>query len=466
MGNITTQATTLKTHPPTYRKLLVEQIIRCVRAGDSCSLIGVSGMAKSNLFRHLLTLETQQHFLGNALPNYLFLAADSHALSELSERAAYELLSERLLVECERQLIDQEVIDYVAQVDQCIQQSADPAACRRVFGHAVRAVLGSDPDLHLVCLFDQFDEVYRSFNPHFFVHLRALRDEYKYRVSYLVFTREELPRICSGTGREEFYELFSANVMGLGPYDREDSLQLLARVASRYGESLSVQASERLIGLTGGHPGLLKSTCLAQVKGKVILPESDDQAITALLQVDDVRTECGKLWDGLGEDERTALRDLVINRQIASRNAEAGRRLQLKHLVKEENRIARPFCTLFAEYIAAQKATTAYPTKIQAGPIRIDAAGEVWVSGQQIAPPLTKKELLLLEYLCLEPGRLRTRDEIVAVVYPDEYKQGNSPTDDALNAMIKRLRIRLEQSGLPSHCIATLRGKGYRLEIN
>jgi DNA-binding winged helix-turn-helix (wHTH) protein len=259
--------------------------------------------------------------------------------------------------------------------------------------------------------------------------------------------------------------LFSANVIGLSPYGYEDALNLLNRVAGRYGENLSLQTSERLIGLTGGHPGLLKAACLAQVRGQLSLPESDEQAIASLLQIDDVRTECGKLWDGLGEDERNALRDLVINRKVTPSNAEAGRRLRLKHLVTEENRLARPFCAIFAAYIAAQKANATYPIKIQAGPLRIDMAGEVWVREQQIAPPLTKKELSLLEYLCLEPGRLRTRDEIVAVVYSDEYQHGNSPTDDALNAMIKRLRMRLEQSGLPGNCINTLRGKGYRLEL-
>jgi len=79
---------------------------------------------------------------------------------------------------------------------------------------------------------------------------------------------------------------------------------------------------------------------------------------------------------------------------------------------------------------------------------------------------LTKKELLLLEYLCLEPGRLRSRDEIVAVVYPEEYQVGNSPSDDALNALVKRLREHLEKIARRGHYIVTMRGKGYRLDIN
>src|SRR5436190_3410051 len=158
MANVTQQAATSKTLPMTYRQALIEKIVWCLRAGDSCSLVGVSGMAKRNLFRHLMTMDIRQHYLGDDVQNYLFLATDSHALSELSERAAYELLAERLLNECELHLIDPDVIEYVAGIVQFIHQSADLASCRRVFSHAVSAVLDSDPDMHLIGLFDQFDE--------------------------------------------------------------------------------------------------------------------------------------------------------------------------------------------------------------------------------------------------------------------------------------------------------------------
>jgi len=62
---VNTQAAKLNQLPLTYRQALVEQIARCLRAGDSSSLIGVSGMAKSNLFRHLLSPAVREHYLGN-----------------------------------------------------------------------------------------------------------------------------------------------------------------------------------------------------------------------------------------------------------------------------------------------------------------------------------------------------------------------------------------------------------------
>jgi DNA-binding winged helix-turn-helix (wHTH) protein len=223
---------------------------------------------------------------------------------------------------------------------------------------------------------------------------------------------------------------------------------------------------ERLIVLTGGHPGFLKAAYMALLQKKVSLPEDDEQAIKALLAVDDVRTECAKLWGSISIDEQEALRGLATGMFASFRDPDMARRLQLKRLATDQSGGILPFCPLFTIYASEQKAGRPPETKIQAGPIRIDTAGEVWIKDRQIVPPLSKKELLLLEYLCLEPGRLRTKDEIIAVVYPDEYRVGGTVSDDALSALVKRLRDRIEQFSPESNHIVTIRGKGYRLEIS
>ena len=74
--------------PLSYRNREVSDIMRAIRAGDSCSIVGVSGMAKSNLFRHLLNLEMRQHYLGDGWQTYIFLDADSHALGAHLQRGA------------------------------------------------------------------------------------------------------------------------------------------------------------------------------------------------------------------------------------------------------------------------------------------------------------------------------------------------------------------------------------------
>lgn len=423
-------------------------------------------MAKSNLFRHLGTIEVQKRFLGDNWKDYLLLTLDAHALADLSEQAVYDLLTERLLATCEQRDFPDRIIDRVSQLSDQIMRATDALIWQRSFFRAVRAVLGAEANYHLVVLFDQFDEVYRRLPPQFFVNLRGLRDEFKYRISYLVLTREELTRLNSAPECEEFYELFSANIFGLAPYNTADAQELLARVCGRYGTKLSTGVSKRLIRLTAGHPGLLKAGCLAVIKNNDLLSEEGDhQAVLALLKVDDIRTECCKLWDGIPSDEQFALKKLVEDPVKIPNDENLIRRLLLKHLVRRQAAALLPFADIFTGYIAEQKTVSAHPAKIQAGYIKIDRAGDVWLEDHLVSPQLTRKELDLLEYLCLEPGRLRSKDEIIAVVYPEDYSKGNLPSDDALNALVKRLRDRLEQTAQCGSCIVTVRNKGYRLDV-
>jgi DNA-binding winged helix-turn-helix (wHTH) protein len=273
-----------------------------------------------------------------------------------------------------------------------------------------------------------------------------------------------LPTLASSPEREEFEELFSPNMIGLGPYSESDARLLLERVGARYERQLDVGTSELLITCTGGHPGILKAAGMALIKGNTNLPENASQTVDTLLGVPDVRSECDKLWNSIGIAEQDVLRSLTDG-STAPHDELPQSLLESKGLIENKKGTFVVFSPLFARYVALSRVVEKASTKIRAGLIRIDTGGEVWVNEEQIVPPLTKKELSLLEYLCLAPGRLRTKDEIVAVVYPNEYQSGESISDDALNALMKRLRDRLEQLSNLGHKIVTVRGKGYRLDI-
>lgn len=459
----TSQLTTL---PLAYRQAEGNTIARLLLAGESCSIIGVSGMAKSNLFRHLLSLEVRKHYLGVDWANYVVVAADFNALAETSERAAYCYLTDKLITEfLQRQLTD----ETRAELDSLRREAAfsiDPVCAQSAFARTVRCVMASESKLHLALLLDQFDGVCRSLNPRFFGSLRAIRDEHKYRVSYVTFTRDEMPRLCESADFEEFYELFSPNVIGLGPYSHDDATVLIGRVSGRYRKSIAPETRELLIELSGAHPGLLKAGCLSVLQGKVSLPESGEQAIDALLEIDDVTTECAKLWNGLSADEQDCVRWLATGTSTRCQDPDLDRRLRLKNLIVDKTGGPALFCAIFAEYASQQKAERPPQTKIQAGPIRIDTAGEVWVNGHQIAPPLSKKELSLLQYLCTNAGRLLTKDEVIAAVYPDEYNLGDSVSDEALARLVQRMRGKIRQFSGGREYVATVRGRGYRLSVS
>lgn len=72
---------------------------------------------------------------------------------------------------------------------------------------------------------------------------------------------------------------------------------------------------------------------------------------------------------------------------------------------------------------------------------------------------LTAKELALLELLMSAPGRMFSRERILANV----WGTSEDPLTNIVDVYIRRLRARIDADGLPP-LIHTVRGLGYRLE--
>ncbi|MBY0438172.1 MAG: winged helix-turn-helix domain-containing protein, partial [Burkholderiales bacterium] len=73
---------------------------------------------------------------------------------------------------------------------------------------------------------------------------------------------------------------------------------------------------------------------------------------------------------------------------------------------------------------------------------------------------LTARELALLELLMSAPGRLFSRERILAGV----WGQSEDPLTNVVDVYIRRLRSKIDQ-GRPVALIQTVRGLGYRLEV-
>jgi len=346
----------------------------------------------------------------------------------------------------------------VEQLHQQVLPSADPLDWQRVFARAVRAVMTADAERRLIFLFDQFDEVYKALHPRFFANLRAIRDQHKYRISFVTFTRDVLPRISQCPESEEFYELLSPNIIGLGPYDYDDSWGLLHRVAGRYGLAPDHALGDRLTALTGGHPGLLKAAYMATMRDNLTLPETDPEAIQTLLDKADVRTECLKLWDSIGEDEREVLSDIAGGFRLLESERDAFQLLKLKGLVTEgdDNRVSIP-CGLLNVFVADFAPAKARDLKLD------ERSGRVWVEGKAVEE-LTPLELALLCHLYERPGEVCTRDEIICALYPEELEDLNAEISNSrVDTLIARLREKIEPDHNRPRYIITVRGRGYKL---
>ena len=96
--------------------------------------------------------------------------------------------------------------------------------------------------------------------------------------------------------------------------------------------------------------------------------------------------------------------------------------------------------------------------------IRVDHdAMCVWVNGTEVSPPLSGPQYELLRVLYASVGNLIKRDEIIAAVWPEADPGGVS--EDALDALVRRLRLRLAEIDDDHQYVVTVRGYGFRLEL-
>jgi pSer/pThr/pTyr-binding forkhead associated (FHA) protein len=89
-------------------------------------------------------------------------------------------------------------------------------------------------------------------------------------------------------------------------------------------------------------------------------------------------------------------------------------------------------------------------------------ARRVWVGEKELLPPLSVSQYALLYFLYEYEGKVVSREQIVEAVWGDEESIG--VTEQAIDALVRRLRSRLVKLD-PSHeYIITVRGVGYILQ--
>jgi pSer/pThr/pTyr-binding forkhead associated (FHA) protein len=87
---------------------------------------------------------------------------------------------------------------------------------------------------------------------------------------------------------------------------------------------------------------------------------------------------------------------------------------------------------------------------------------QVWVNQQQVVPPLSAQQFRLLWKLYENQGQVISRTDLVSVVWGEDQMAGVS--DQALDALIRRLRDRLAALDPRHRYIDTVRGHGMRLD--
>lgn len=439
--------------PLDFRAELLARLMPDLGAGECVSVIGGSGVGKTNLVRFLARLDVQAAYWGEGGP--WVVPVDTNALPAGMGRDGYaliELLIHRLIRECERRGLPAELLSDFDRLHAGLIAQPSPALAIRYLDR-ICGRLCADRGIQLVIGFDQFEDAWTRLEPRIFLNLRYLRDEYKYRLCYLVMTRRRLEgerarALGDADAVEAFWELFDSHVYGLGMYGRRDAEELLARTARRRGVALLPELSETALALAGGHPALLRAVywALSSEAGEAV-------TLSELLALPDVARECAKIWGDLGVEEQQVLRAIASGAaHSASINQDARDDLLRKELLAGEP--PRPFSPLFAAFVGGDR------DQRLPGITVVPALRQIWIDGQLLDTNLSRLEFALLECLAGSAGQVVRREEILRALYPGDALDVN---DERLDTLLRRVREALGDDARKPRHLFTHRGVGVRL---
>jgi hypothetical protein len=340
-----------KPMPDYFQQHDVGYVYSLIRSGESCSLVGIGSVGKSNLMAFMTRDDVRKRYLGDLAPYTLMVLLDPHKLINLHGQAleqagglwpGYEIMLSRLrrvIIEADDTgQLPSDNPDLVNQVESYYLNLFDGPLFTiqsgiRHLEEAVYQVMSMDKRWKIAFMFDEMEQ-FMPLPPAFFQSLRGLRDEFKQRVMFITASRRPLEELAdeavaiSGNEKdkemlESFLELFHGFRRYIGALDRPSAEWMVqGRLELRYGREpryrgripLSPKQREELLMVTGQHAGLLRRSFIPMVTFNA-QSYTYDQLFNYLLDNPGVLQECKTIYDSLSPGEQKCLQEFVHTTQ-------------------------------------------------------------------------------------------------------------------------------------------------------
>jgi DNA-binding winged helix-turn-helix (wHTH) protein len=437
-------------YAPSYRATETRQVMDWIKTGQCGCIVGLKGSGKSNFIRFLLRIDTQQQFLTPDQSNFIFSLINLLSLTEHSEWGVYEMLLNSLLDQFPLSGMPQEAILELRNSQQEIIRTRDVLMAKRAVERCV-ALLCQQASRQVVLFFDEFDAVFQQLPASLFRCLRAIRDSHKDQVSYVVVATHDLADLRNDLADEvdHFYRLVSHNTCWLGPYTEADALQMAGYLASRRALTLNDRDAAGLFQLSGGHSGVLK-IIFNLVWNKENSPGLLTKADATFAHAPEIERQWQKIWDSLSTSEKAGL--------FAFSHGDPLDELALRHL-SERGLLRRNnantltiFSPLLTSFVQAQTPPPRMGTYLIRSPRIVE------IEGKRINT-LTELEFELLFYLYERHDQICTKNDLIGKVYQQRY---DATSDEMLQALVSRLRKKIEPDIQHHRFITTVHGEGYK----
>lgn len=321
----------MRKQPLEFRKEDVSYVMKRWQAAESCTLVGVGSVGKSNLLQHLSDPDVQQFYLGaEKASHFKAIIIDPNMLGPLPAPdasnepyrcwAGYELMMHRLyLAFYPLTVLGDDAVPFY-ETYQMLQDGTNPLYTYmglRYFELGLEFFLRRG--IQITFMFDEFEELMRQMPVKFFQTLRGLRDNHKSRLTYLAFARAPLTILAERMKMpamefEPFTELFTDNIYYVGPYNEPDGKAMLDRLVARNQKTaFPSHIANFLLYASGRYAGLLRASFrMVDTIGNFDPEETyQERLIEKLASRQPVRAECETIWKSLTPVEQQVLRAMA-----------------------------------------------------------------------------------------------------------------------------------------------------------
>lgn len=189
----------------------------------------------------------------------------------------------------------------------------------------------------------------------------------------------------------------------------------------------------------------------------IVIPDRQVSRVHAMLN----RTDDGYELEDLGSKNGTHVNGKPVQGRVRLQDGDLIQVALVARLayVGSEATVPLQADTPLAQMIQFGKAAPPAP----AGRLRLDSASRrLWIGEKELDPPLSAPQFRFLELLYQHAGEVCSREAIIETVWPEA--QGAGVSEQAIDALVRRLRDRLAELDPDTPYVSTVRGHGFRLD--
>lgn len=432
-------------YPENTRFDEIQKIISYIKEGNSCQVVSVAGVGRSN-FLGLLSYNRliRIKHLGEGQKNFHFVLLNFSEIRKrpLSDATKFIFLGILDSLRERGMKKDYEVINKI------FKESSEYNDELVIFQGLKKTIdyFAIEKGLTLVLLFDRFEEYVPSLTSEFFANLRVLRNRAKYHFSVVFSLNRPLEDLIEPMLFADFFEFAAGRIVYLSIKDDVGLAFRIAHLEKVSEKTIDKKIIENVIELTNGH-GKLTILCLETIlslNGNI--PSIKEQLIEHLLSQRPIRSSLFAIWNSLNPSEQE---------YFISPNQEP---IFLEKINLCFN--GKTTIPLFKEFIKLTISNTT-GKKDEKEIVCEKSTGEIKLGETIISDQLTASELKLLTHLLTNKGKIVGKEDVVNAVWGDKTTT-LGVTDQALDQLIFRLRKKIEVNpNKPEHLI-TVKGRGFK----